>query len=284
MSKLIIVPAGDTEAHAADRILGALETSPRITDACVNGQEHPVPEPAREDAVVLVAAAGWTERMTMSDAGALLVRANERGAAVHVALVDGAEAPGMTALPEPFAFLSEATTHDVRHAHWADDVAALIDTLSASMPVVAGPVQALPARQLLFAAGLVGALALLGALLVVSRMWTDTPAVVGSWVAEVDYGRGLVREERFDFRQAGGQITGNATWQGVRRAIEGAVQDGERLSFHTRTHENRGSERRELRLDYVGLVAADSIRFTVRSSGGFEERAPVEFTAQRQQD
>lgn len=284
MSNLIIVSAGEAERHAADRILGALETSPRVTANCVDGLEQPDPVVTREDAVVLIAGEGWPVRIDASAAHDILMRAHEQRATVHVVLIDNAEDPDASALPAELAYLEDLDWHTVRQEHWADDVADVVEALAAPMPMEAGRVRSSPARQMLMAAALIGVVALLGALLVMSRMWADTPTAVGRWVAEVDYGRGLVREERFDFRQAGGQITGNATWLGVRRAIEGAVQDGERLSFHTRTHENRGSERRELRLDYVGLVAADSIRFTVRSSGGFEERAPVEFTAQRQQD
>lgn len=284
MSNLIIVAAGEAERHAADRILGALETSPRVTASCVDGLEQADPVITREDTVVLVAGEGWPARVDASAAHDILARAHEHKATVHVVLIDDAEDPDAAALPADLAYLQALDCHTVRHEHWVDDVAGLVEALATPMPVEAGPVRSSPARQMLMAAALIGVVALLGALLVVSRMWTDTPTAVGRWVAEVDYGRGLVREERFEFRQAGGQITGNATWMGVRRAIEGAVQDGERLSFYTRTHENRGSERRELRLDYVGLVATDSIRFTVRSSGGFEERAPVEFTAQRQQD
>lgn len=284
MSKLIVVSAGEAERHSADRILGAMETASRITLTCVDGLDQPGPEPAAGDIVLLVAGDGWSERIVGGAAQTLLEQARTAGARVHVVLIDDGAEPDEVALPESLLFLAGSAWHHLRQDHWATDVAALIDALAEPMPLAAGPLRPSPARQMLLAAALVGALALLGAILIMSRMWSDTPTAVGRWVAEVDYGRADVREEQFDFRQAGGQIAGSVTWQGVRRAVEGAVQDGERLSFHTRTHENRGSERREVRHDYAGIVSEDVIDFTLRSSGGFDEPAPLEFTARRVRD
>ena len=284
MSKLIVVPAGEAERHSADRILGAMETDSRIALTCIDGLEQPGLEPVAGDIFVLVAGNGWSEHIVGGVAQTLLEQGRAARARVHVVLIDDGAEPDEVALPESLDFLAGSAWHHLRHDHWATDVTALIDTLAEPMPVAAGPLRPLPARQMLLAAGLVGALALLGAILIMSRMWSDTPTAVGRWVAEVDYGRADVREEQFDFRQAGGQLTGNATWLGVRRAIEGAMQDGERLSFHTRTHENRGSERREVRHDYAGIVSDDIIDFTLRSSGGFDEPVPLEFTARRVRD
>lgn len=283
MPRLIIVPAGEAERHAADRILGALETAQRLPRDCIDGTEQTERALAADDLLLLVAGGDWPACATAGPAAAWLDAARAVQSEVRLVLLDEAPEPEALELPEALTFLGAAAWHPVRHTHWASDLADLIDELAEPLPVAAGPVRSSPARQMLYAAGLIGVLALLGALLVVSRMWSDTPDVVGRWVAEVDYGRSILRQEQFEFRVAGGQIAGSATWQGSRRVIESVVQDGERLSFHTRSHENRGSERRELRHDYVGIVAGDRIRFSLRTSGGFEQREPLDFEAVRAQ-
>src|SRR5690606_38293723 len=98
-----------------------------------------------------------------------------------------------------------AHPHIIRHEHWADDIADLAEALAPPAPVEAGPVRVSPTRQMLLAAGLVGTLVVLGAILMMSRMWTDTPEAVGRWVSQVDYGRSVVHTERFEFRVAGEQ-------------------------------------------------------------------------------
>ena len=285
MSKLIIVHASETARHAADRLRGALETSPRIDMQCVEVDELGAAALAsaigEEDTLLIVASENWQNEFAEGPAAAALERAQEAGSALRMALLDEAAEPDTIELLDTLKPLESAYWHPLRQEHWATDVADLIDELASPVPVAAAPVQQSPARQMLVAAALVAGLAVIGALLIWSRMWVDTPAVVGQWAAQVDYGRGVVRQEQFEFRSAGGQIAGSASWHGARRVIEGAVQDGQRLSFYTRSHENRGSERRELRHDYVGIVADDAIRFSLRSSGGFEERDVIEFEARR---
>lgn len=283
MPRLIIVPTGEAERHAADRILGALETSERLQRECLDGAGQAAQALAEDDLLLLVAGDDWPVRAASGPASTWLDSARDGHSEVRLVLLDDAPEPEAVELPETLASLGAVPWHPVRHANWAGDMANLIDELAEPLPVAAGPVRRSPARQMLIAAGLIGALALLGALLVVSRMWSETPDVVGRWVAEVDYGRSVVHQEQFEFRVAGGQIAGSATWLGSRRVIEAAVRDGERLSFHTRSHENRGSERRELRHDYVGIVSGDRIRFSLRTGGGFDERTPVEFEARRAQ-
>lgn len=283
--RIIVAHVSETEVHAADRILGALASSPGLERECVELAEI---SPAAgdggirsEDLLVLVCGADWVQRSAEQEASALLTAARSAGCSVHLVLLDDAPGPDSLELEESQQWLASEHWHTVRHEHWADDVADVVEALGPSVPVEAGPLRISPTRQMLLAAGLVGTVVILGAILMMSRMWTDTPAAVGRWVAQVDYGRSVVHTEQFEFRVAGGQITGTATWQGSRRIIEAAVQDGERLSFHTRSHDNRGSERRELRHDYVGIASDDTMRFSLRSSGGFEERDVIEFEARR---
>jgi hypothetical protein len=287
MSKLIIVHASEAARHAADRLRGALETSPRIGMECVEldelGADAPASPFGADDTLLIVAHENWQDELAGGPAAAALERAQAAGSTLRMALLDEAAEPDSIELFDTLEPLGSAYWHPLRQEHWAADVADLVDELASPVPVKAAPVQPSPARQMLAAAALIAGLAIVGGLLIWSRMWVDTPAVVGQWVAQVDYGRGVVRQEHFEFRVTGGQIAGNASWHGVRRVIEGTVQDDERLSFYTRSHENRGSERRELRHDYVGIVAGDTIRFSLRSSGGFDEPGVVEFEARRLQ-
>lgn len=283
--RIIVAHVSEAQVHAADRILGALASSPGLERECVElaeissvaGDGGITPD----DLLVLVCGADWAQRSMEQEAAASLSAARAAGASVHLVLLDDAPDPESIELDQTQQWLASAPWHTVRHEHWASDLADLAEALAPPAPVAAGPLRLSPTRQMLLAAGLVGTVVILGAILMMSRMWTDTPAAVGRWVAQVDYGRSVVHTEQFEFRVAGGQITGTATWQGSRRIIEAAVQDGERLSFHTRSHDNRGSERRELRHDYVGIASDDTMQFSLRSSGGFEERDVIEFEARR---
>lgn len=283
--RIIVAQVSENEIHAADRILGALASSPDLDRECVGLAEI---SPAAgeggihaEDLLVLVCGADWVQRSADEQTSALLSAAHTAGSGVHLVLLDEAPGPESVEFEQSRQWLASEHWHTLRHEHWADDVADLVEALAPPMPVEAGPLKFSPTRQMLLAAGLVGTVVILGAILMMSRMWTDTPDAVGSWVAQVEYGRGVVHDERFEFRVAGGQITGSATLRGSRRIVEGAVQDGERLSFHTRSHDNQGSVRRELRHDYVGIASGDTMRFSLRSSGGFVEHDVVEFEARR---
>lgn len=283
--RIIVAHVSEAEVHAADRILGALASLPGLDRECIGVTEISLIAGEggvrSDDLVVLVCGADWAERSMEQESSALLSAAHSQDCGVHLVLLDDAPTPDEAELQQSQQWLETAPWHAVRHEHWAADVADLAEALAPPAPVEAGPVRVSPTRQMLLAAGLVATVVVLGAVLILSRTWTDTPAAVGRWVAQVDYGRSVVHTEQFEFRVAGGQITGTATWHGSRRIIEAAVQDGERLSFHTRSHINRGSERRELRHDYVGIVSDDTMRFSLRSSGGFEERDVVEFEASR---
>lgn len=136
--------------------------------------------------------------------------------------------------------------------------------------------------QWLISGALLAVLFLVAAFLASSRLWLpEEPVVVGAWQASATYDRGLVHDERFEFRLTGRDVTGHASYMGVRRAIEDGRLDGDRLSFHTRSRERVGNEQYELRHEYLGLVGTDSIRFTMETSGRQGVREAVRFEATR---
>jgi hypothetical protein len=137
--------------------------------------------------------------------------------------------------------------------------------------------------QWLISGALLAVLFLVAAFLATSRFWLpEEPPVVGVWRASVTYDRGRVEDERFEFRLTGGNVTGHASYLGLRRTIENGRLDGDRLSFHTRSRERVGIEQYELRHEYVGVVTTDRIGFTLEISGGQGGvREPVHFEATR---
>lgn len=294
MQQVLIAHRNDEGRHAADRIRGALDASLHVR--CTNldelGDEQIEAAVRASDRVLVIVDRDWADEgdRALDDAPgrrlhSAVAAALTQGRALLAVTVDDAGLPEDEALGGEISSLSAAPVFALSSDDWAGDVAALIDEVSAVSPVPAGPLRNESSRQILFAAGLVGVLVVLGGLLVASRIWfLDPPPVVGRWVAQVDYGRGVVREERFEFRQTAGEIAGSASWQGARRVIEDAVLDGERLSFHIRTHETLGSQRHELRHDYVAVPSgSDSLRFTLRTTGGFSERDELGFKATRTQ-
>ncbi|MBA4742015.1 MAG: hypothetical protein H2060_04825 [Azoarcus sp.] len=294
MQQVLIAHRNDEGRHAADRIRGALDASLHVRCTNLDELDDDQIEAAvrASDRVLVIVDRDWADeggRALDDEPGRRLrsavTAALAQGRALLAVTLHDAGLPVGDALGDEIALLSAAPVFPLSADDWADDVAGLIDEVSAAPPVPAGPLRDQSSRQILFAAALVGIVVVLGGLLVASRIWfVDAPPVVGQWVAEVDYGRGVVREERFEFRQTAGEIAGSASWQGARRVIEDAVLDGERLSFHIRTHETLGSQRHELRHDYVAVPSGpDALRFSLRTTGGFSERDELSFKATRTQ-
>jgi hypothetical protein len=291
MQRVLIAYRNDNGRHLADRLRGALDSSQRVF--CLDLAELPDDRLNTVideiDRLLVVVDEDWnTEGLRALDdePGRRLVILLQAalGARIRIMAVlpDEVRLPGADVLPEEIGRFSVVQEFSLSDERWAEDLAELVDEVSAAPPVPVSEVRELGSRQILITAGLVGLVVLIGGLLVASRFWADAPSVVGKWVAEVDYGRGVVREERFEFRQSAGDITGNASWHGARRVIEGAQIEGDSVSFHIRTHETLGSERRELRHEYAGIVLErDRIDFTLRTSGSFSERPQVRFEARR---
>ncbi|MDX2006945.1 MAG: hypothetical protein SFU83_17045 [Meiothermus sp.] len=108
-----------------------------------------------------------------------------------------------------------------------------------------------------------------------------TMDVSGVWRAEVRYDWGVSRTEQFNFKLEGKELSGTASFLGVRRAILEGRMEGDTLRFVVKTQESLGgaSETRELKHSYKGTASPDSIKFEMLTTGGFSEHTPIEFEA-----
>lgn len=296
MQHVLIAFRNDDGQQIANRLRGALDTSQRLLSensvAPAAGTDRLEQAVQAADHVLVIVDEAWAGlgAVALEDERGRWLEQTIRtafatGREVIAITVDGAEMPGRDDLAEEVARFASIEPFEISSKHWAADVGDLIDELSAALPVPAGSVVNDARRQIWFAAGLVALLIVIGGLLVASHTWfASTSPVIGSWVAEVDYGRGIVHQENLQFRDAGEGATGNASLLGVRRVSEDIVIDDERVTFHTRSHETFGSVRRELRHNYVGVAEeADVIHFTLRSTDGVTEWPEVTFEARRVQ-
>lgn len=296
MQRVLIAFRNEDGQQTAARLRGALEVSQRLSceDSVAPGPDVEKLGQAVQavDDVLVVVDDAWAEQGAAAledESGRWLEQtirmAFTTGRRVIAVTVDGAEMPARSDLPEGIARFASIEPSEISSEHWAQDVGRLIDELSAGLPVPVGKVVNDARRQILFAAGLVTLLVVLGGLLVASGTWfASTSPVVGDWVAEVDYGRGVVHQERLQFRDTREGATGHASLFGVRRVSENIVIDDEQVTFHTRSHETFGNVRRELRHSYVGIAdEADVIHFTLRTTDGLNEWPEVTFEARRVQ-
>lgn len=108
------------------------------------------------------------------------------------------------------------------------------------------------------------------------------PDINGSWQATVVYDWPNARyDETFEFRGAGENLLGTASFLGRTRGIvEGTVQ-GSLLDFVTETLAMQGGSERSTRHRYSGTVSGEEIRFVMQTTGDVTEHLPVEFTATR---
>lgn len=107
--------------------------------------------------------------------------------------------------------------------------------------------------------------------------------IAGRWTARVKYDWGDQHDEVFEFKYLGNALHGTATYLTGRLTVEQAKLEGEWLNFITRSQERLGNDNpwKEVTHRYTGQIAADTIRFTLESGGGYTIHPPVEFTAQR---
>ena len=302
MQRVLIAFRNEDGQQTADRLRGALEVSQHLSCeesvAPAAGVDRLRQTVQAADHVLVVVDDAWASLGAAAledERGRWLAQtiraAFDAGRKVIAVTVDEAEMPARDDLFDGITRFASIEAFAISSGHWAEDVGELIDELSARLPVPAGSVMNDARRQILFAAGLLALLVVICGLLVASRTWfASTSPVIGSWVAEVDYGRGVVHQERLQFRDAGEGASGHASLLGVRRVSEGIVIDDERVTFHTRSNETFGNVRRELRHNYVGIAdeadeadEADVIHFTLRTTDGLNEWPEVTFEARRVQ-
>lgn len=152
----------------------------------------------------------------------------------------------------------------------------------AGLPTVAGEPRQHPPQHLIMTGALLVGLVVLGGFLLTSRFWLSPPEVVGDWVATVDYGRGVVHDERFTFRSSGNDLSGHASYHGGRRVIEEGSLGDQSIRFVTRSRQYIGNTQHAVSHVYEGRLVSDGeLSLTLRSSGGLEDDASVEFVARR---
>ena len=210
-------------------------------------------------------------------------------------LVGGAAMPPEADLPDAIAGLARRQAMVLSDGDWRYDVQRLAATLRG--PLSQGAHGGTNERRSRFGrvhlilAGLAaivigwGLFTLLRSPSTTQQPAANRPAVdiTGRWTARVKYDWGDEHDEIFEFKYLGNTLHGTATYLTGRLTVEQAKLEGEWLSFITRSQERLGNDNpwKEVTHRYTGHVSADTISFTLESSGGYTIHRPVEFTAQR---
>lgn len=139
-------------------------------------------------------------------------------------------------------------------------------------------------RRLLVTAALLGLAVILGAFLLATREGIEPPLwFAGEWHGRVVHPIGGEFDERLVFRVAGGEVSGSATYRGVRRVIEGVVVSADQVSFETRSHERVGSTIQTVVMQYVVSPEPDEgLRVELTRLGDNRHVAQLVFVAVRQ--
>jgi|GEM_PF-6659348 len=230
----------------------------------------------RAGVVLLLVGPVWLDHLNNREPDDLVLHELECALALEkpvvVLRIDDAALPAPEDLPASCAKLADCKSYVLNTEALDEDLQEALDAVVKHMPakpVPAGePKQEIP-RHWLMASALIGLLIVIGGFLLTSRFWLDPPPdVVGTWHAQVDYGWGVGQPEEFNFRQTGGDISGNATYLGIRRIAEDVTLENDELSFFTRSREYVGNQQYMLRHEYVGTVDDDRIVFTMQTQGG----------------
>ena len=203
-------------------------------------------------------------------------------------LVGGAAMPRAQDLPEDVAPLARIEALAVSDTRFHQDVAQLIEVLSAMIPGKNGRAAAhgeptdFPLKRTLLA---VVALALL---LLIPLVWRSRsaakPNVQGAWQATVKYGWGDTYKEIFKFETDGHTLTGTASYLGAGRGDRGILDgkiDANRIDFTTKSYTELDQKTYEEKHHYTGVVAGNEIRFTLLTDSGYDSRTPEKFIATR---
>jgi hypothetical protein len=106
--------------------------------------------------------------------------------------------------------------------------------------------------------------------------------VKGKWKATVKYDwPGAVYNETFNFRVEGSELSGTASLLGVDRGIFDGKIEGDHVRFMTKSLTKLDDKTYQDQNHYKGLVAGDTIRFSLLTDSGAESHVPVLFTAKR---
>lgn len=98
--------------------------------------------------------------------------------------------------------------------------------------------------------------------------------MTGKWVAQVPGRGGETREQTFNFKQEGAQLTGSISGFDEDMPIEDGKVEGDHISFSV-TYPFGGG----MKMLFKGTVSGDEIKMTREREGG--GRGPREFTAKR---
>ena len=241
------------------------------------------------------------------------------GAPVIPVLLDAAAMPNAAQLPEPLRALASRNAFELRATAFSADMARLVDELqpmlgdmaqrgsnvAAGAEPAAAPAASKPSRGRSVAlwGGVATAVAGLAAAWLLWGLPSQQPAtpatavapaaavpvtarpdVNGSWHAEVQYDWSDAKvNERFEFSGDAADVSGSATFLGVRRGVLEGRADATGLRFVTRTAEATGSTdaTRELVHRYRAQSVDGELRFVMQTEGGASPHEPVSFVARR---
>ena len=124
----------------------------------------------------------------------------------------------------------------------------------------------------------------LGVFLLTSRYWLDDdPWFIGVWTGVAEHSVAGPVPERIELRMTGSNVSGSASYRGVRRALEEPSIADERLTFVTRGRDRIGNQWAEVTYRYTLEPSEDGrMRASVVVSGSFRDEAPVTFSLGRE--
>lgn len=124
----------------------------------------------------------------------------------------------------------------------------------------------------------------LGVFLLTSRYWLDDePWFVGVWTGVAEHAVAGSVSERVELRMTGTNVSGSASYRGVRRALEEPSIADDRLSFVTRGRDRIGNQWAEVTYRYTLEAAGENrMQVSVEVSGSFRDEAPLVFSLSRE--
>jgi hypothetical protein len=115
----------------------------------------------------------------------------------------------------------------------------------------------------------------------VGRGMAPAPNVAGQWKGLVKYDWGDSYTETFDFRVAGRELSGAASFLERARGILDGKIDGDQVSFVTKSLTSVGEKTYEDTHYYRGTVDGETIRFSLTIESLAESHVPVDLIVRR---